>query len=84
MPVLIEHGADVNAPANYARTPLHYAVFSENAKLVRFLIEMGANVNVVSNKYETPLDMAESIKVKKLLRSHGGKTWEELNAEREK
>ena len=47
VPVLIEHGADVNArTARAARTPLHLAVLLEGSEIVATLIEHGADVNV--------------------------------------
>ncbi|XGW18194.1 hypothetical protein V3C99_002649 [Haemonchus contortus] len=47
--ILHKYGGDVNAqahPRQDLRTPLHYALLSGSATLVKFLIELGANVTM--------------------------------------
>ena len=74
----IADGADVNAKASDASTPLHYA---ENKEIAELLIDKGADVDAKADNGITPLDAA--IKFKKteladLIRKHGGKTGKEL------
>jgi uncharacterized protein len=55
--LLVEHGADVNAPSKNAQrvTPLHAAVARRNVKLVRELLERGADPNAEQAGGFTPL-----------------------------
>ena len=55
LPLLIEHGADINGLGRYGDTPLHRA--SENARLEvgRFLLNRGANVDVQNDFNNTAL-----------------------------
>jgi ankyrin repeat protein len=89
--LLIAKGADVNVNAKSDRdaTPLHGAAFNGHAEIAELLIAAGADVNAKiksgGRKGQTPLDLAISndrIKTADLLRKHGGKTGEELKAER--
>ena len=74
MRLLLRHGADLNLPAGFNRTPLHDAVHTDNTgqihsfydahvfhkmRLVQFLLENGADVNAVTLDGETPVDYAE-------------------------
>ncbi len=43
--VLIENGADVDAPSEEGLTPLHCAVMLENVGLIEFLVSKGADLN---------------------------------------
>jgi ankyrin repeat protein len=57
--LLINHGADVNAFANYNVTPLHRAADRKNSlALVTLLLKNGANVNARSTYNTTPLHKA--------------------------
>lgn len=55
---LIARGGCVNAPGNFGKTPLHYAVESGQLKTVTFLLQNQANVNAQDGKGETPLHSA--------------------------
>jgi len=62
-------------------TPLHW---TETEEIAELLIAAGADVNAKDNRGDTPLDTAIRRKrpeIADLLRKHGGKTGEELEAE---
>ena len=42
---LLRHGADVNAPGLWGRTPLPFASYRGHSEVVRWLLEHGADVN---------------------------------------
>jgi ankyrin repeat protein len=80
--LLIAKGADVNVKGKFGGTPLHLATTKEIAGL---LIAEGADVNAKDERGKTPLDLAIQVRNTKtadLLRKHGGKTGEELKAEK--
>ena len=56
--VLIKNGADVNEICISGYTPLHYAVFIDNAIIIKILIKNGANVNKKDIYGHTPLLIA--------------------------
>ncbi len=74
-------GADVNAKARDATTPLHLAALKGQKEIAELLIAEDANVNAKDDDGTTPLDMADDKETADLLRKHGGKTGEELKAE---
>jgi len=85
--LLVAAGADVNAKMLHGMTPLHFA--ANNKGIAKFLIDKGADVNAKLNdgphNGSTPLDFANvpnlgDPEIADLLRKHGGKTAEELNA----
>jgi cytohesin len=84
--LLIAKGAEVNAQGQYMGTPLHNAANKGHKKIVELLIAKGADVNAKDNRLrKTPLDvviMRKHAEIADLLRKHGGKTGEELKAER--
>lgn len=55
--LLLEHGADVNKPANDNRsnTPLHLASTHQHIKPVQVLLDHGANINAEDGQGQTPL-----------------------------
>lgn len=53
--VLLEHGADVNAPGEGQETPLHHAARCGRVGLVQVLLMHGANVDALAQWGETPL-----------------------------
>ena len=87
-PGALAAGADVNAIVD-DWTPLHNAAEHGQATIAELLIEKGANVNTRDVDGETPLDVVihpensnNTGETADLLRKHGGKTGEELKAER--
>ena len=73
--LLIQGGADVNAPTPMTRrTPLHGFAEQGDVKAATMLIQHGANVNACDVDSRTPLHMAArwgSVGVAKLLLEHG-------------
>ncbi|MHC4662494.1 MAG: ankyrin repeat domain-containing protein [Planctomycetota bacterium] len=83
----VEKGLDIEAEVEGLWRPLHYAAFEGKKECAAFLLEKGADVNAVSESGITPLDYALRNKhsdTADLIRSHGGKTGEELKKESEK
>ena len=83
--LLIAKGADVNMKDNNGGTPLHFAAGYGHKEASELLIANGADVNAQLDDGKTPLDSAIKLKqtaTADLLRKHGGKTAEELKAER--
>ncbi|MEN6546537.1 MAG: ankyrin repeat domain-containing protein [Armatimonadia bacterium] len=63
--LLLEHGADVNAKAQFWKgasqhpeTPLHYAASENNLEVAKLLLEGGADVNARGSFNITPLHVA--------------------------
>jgi ankyrin repeat protein len=88
--LLIAKGADVNAMTDRGSTALHITSARGHKKIAAVLIEKGADVNARDidsrGAGDTPLDMAINKRKRHpeladLLRKHGGKTGEELEAE---
>ena len=78
-------GADVNAKDAGGGTPILDAAYSGQKEIVELLIAEGADVNVKDEKKTgfTSLDIAikfNHTEIAELLRKHGGKTGEELDA----
>ena len=85
--LLINKGADVNAVTDNGVTPLHTSAGSGHKEISELLIAKGANVNAKialgPKQGLTALDAAierNHPKIADLLRKHGGKTSEELDA----
>lgn len=56
--LLIEHGAPLNLPNNYGRTPIHLAALYNNAEVADILLAAGADVNIKDDWGESPLATA--------------------------
>lgn len=73
--LLIQHGADVNAPGVLDASALHAAVAESSAELVELLLKNGADINIHLDADEcTPLFCAalwEKEEMVKLLLAHG-------------
>ena len=78
---LIGAGADVNAQSTIGVTALYISAVKGHKEIAELLIAEGSDVNVMDNEGKTPLDCAEDEETADLLRKHGGKTGEELEAE---
>ena len=79
--LLIANGAYVNAKDKEGKTPLYHAARWGHKNTTALLIAAGADVNAKDDKGRTPLDRAVGYtEIVALLRKHGGKTSEELNA----
>jgi ankyrin repeat protein len=78
----IAAGTDVNAKGQYMGTPLHYAAGEGHKEIAELLIEEGADVNAKADNGKTPLDRANDKETAALLRKHGGKTGDWLNADK--
>ena len=92
--LLIDNGSNVNLKDKIGMTSLHLTSLGGHKDAAKMLIDSGALLNTLNIHGETPLDTAlkdfkiDSQKTKSnknetanLLRKHGGKTSEELNAE---
>ncbi len=55
---MIQQGVDVNAPEANGTTPLHWAVYQQNAALVKRLLAAHAKVSVVNQFGSTPMQEA--------------------------
>ena len=86
--LLLVNNANVNIHPVNVYTSLHGAASGGHIDVVKVLINKGSHLNSRDHTGDTPLDLAihpenanASSKVADLLRKHGGKTSEELNAE---
>jgi ankyrin repeat protein len=80
----LDTGEDVNVKSDSGMTPLHHAAYRENNEVIELLIAKGASVNAQDVAGRTPLNVAIRYKRTKsadLLRKHGGKTSNWLNAD---
>ena len=75
-------GVDVDVKDRHGTTPLHWAA-AGHKEIAELLIAKGADVNAKDKDGETPLDATyvfNKTEIADLLRKHGGKTGEELEA----
>ena len=83
--LLIAKGADLNTKNKDGGTPLHNAAWKGHVEIAKLLIVKNADVNAKDVEGQTPLDWAvafDQTEIADLLRKCGGKTREELKAER--
>ncbi|MDP7051097.1 MAG: ankyrin repeat domain-containing protein [Verrucomicrobiota bacterium] len=83
--LLIIKGADINAKNKSGGTPLHNAAWKGHKEIIDLLIGKGADVNAKDIDGETPFNWAEEAnrkEISQLFRKHGGKSGEELKAEK--
>ena len=79
--LLINNEVDVNAKDKYGCTPLHDAAEYSHLEIAEMLINRAPDMNALDNNDDTPLDLANG-ETADLIRKHGGKTGQELKAER--
>jgi ankyrin repeat protein len=80
----LDTGEDVNVKSDSGMTPLHHAAYRENKEVIELLIAKGASVNAQDVAGRTPLNVAIRYKrteTADILRKHGGKTSDWLNAD---
>jgi ankyrin repeat protein len=56
--LLLDAGADPNAPSASGGTPLHTAAFTGDVEMVRLLMNAGGNPDIADTKGMTPIDLA--------------------------
>jgi ankyrin repeat protein len=56
--VLVDHGADVNAPDKKGSTPVALAALTDNKEVVKYLVQKGAAVNIKGEDDETAFTYA--------------------------
>lgn len=60
--VLLDAGADPNAPGHFNETPLHHAVIVRNSKkMIELLLSRGASRDARTTEGSTALDIAQTI-----------------------
>jgi hypothetical protein len=76
--LLLAKGADPNIEDNEGKTPLYWAIFTENSEATNILLQHGANPNKPDKIGNTPLSIAEKYKkqsivkiIKKRMRTMG-------------
>jgi len=70
----VQQGAMINASDRFGHTPIHYAAYKGNPRIVDFLLNNGANPNVQGRHKSTPLHSAawgKNMKVLELLLEDG-------------
>jgi ankyrin repeat protein len=56
--LLLEHGADPNAPQDGGATPLHSAAQNDDRESVEALLEAGADPTLATDEGKRPADLA--------------------------
>ena len=66
--LLLQHGADVNAPDSFERTTLHWACLATSIPATRLLLERGADLEARDWQGRTPLSVAVQARSSALVR----------------
>ncbi|KAF7840229.1 ADP-ribosylation factor GTPase-activating protein AGD1-like isoform X1 [Senna tora] len=56
--LLLQYGADINAPDSKGQTPLHYCILKGKSAAAKLLITRGANPHAADNEGNTPVEIA--------------------------
>ena len=83
--LLIRYDTDINEGDDIGQSPLFYAVGNNDIKMVALLLNNKADVDMTineSNADETCFDFAETVEMRKLLRSHSAKSGKESTRKR--
>ena len=67
--LLLDHGADPNAPDRHGNTALHYALIFEEEELADTLLAGGACIFLKNDQNESPARMHSSHRIRKKLRT---------------
>lgn len=65
--ILVNNGDDINAIDSEGETPLHYAVKSNNLKMVKYLLDCGADINLIDIRGMTPYTLAIKNKTEEMV-----------------
>jgi|SaaInlStandDraft_1057018.scaffolds.fasta_scaffold445419_1 ankyrin repeat protein len=66
---LLSDGADVNEADEFGKSPLHYSL---NVQIAKLLLSSGADVNAKDKHGKTPMDYAPNSRIISILEEHGG------------
>lgn len=78
---IIDSDVDVNAPNYFGETPLHYAIYRNDARIVQLLLYKGSDPYARHYMGETALELARNYEnVWKVMRlySNGVRRWQKL------
>lgn len=67
MQILLDAGANPNAPDNWNYTPLHEAVSKGKIEVCLALLQHGANAELRNSENKTALDLADAASTKPIL-----------------
>ena len=67
--MMIRGGADINLTDTNGATPLHYAAYSGNTKIVEYLIKRGVNVSAMDFLGRTSYSLAKNSKTREIIKN---------------